>query len=299
MAKSFNNKLNDILKIVTVALCVTVTFVSIITVDNRVYNLTSRTANKDDSFVRMIDVGQGDSILLYSNGYSALIDTGPAENATDLVADLHSIGIEIIDVLILTHLHLDHTGGVTDIYDHFQVENLLLPGLSTFSEGIYSAQLAIDKMTRKGKGVYSAEDGMRFKLGEIEVEIVANYYDSDNENNRSLIIKALLDSKSFLFMADAESQTEKMLIAQNKDIDCDVLKVGHHGSSTSTIKAFLEIATPEIALISVGKKNIYNHPHNSTTALLKKFGCRIYRTDKDGSITVKVENNKIKVEKEK
>ena len=299
MAKSFNNKLNSVLKLVTVALCVTVTFVSIITVDNRVYKLTSRTANKDDSFVRMIDVGQGDSILLYSNGYSALIDTGPAENATDLVADLHSLGIEIIDVLILTHLHLDHTGGVTDIYDHFQVENLLLPGLSTFSEGIYSAQFAIDKMTRKGKGVYSAEDGMRFKLGEIEMEIVANYYDSDNENNRSLIIKALLDSKSFLFMADAESQTEKMLIAQNKDIDCDVLKVGHHGSSTSTIKAFLEIATPEIALISVGKKNIYNQPHNSTTALLKKFGCKIYRTDKDGSITLRVENNKIKVEKEK
>lgn len=299
MAKSFNNKLNSVLKLVTVALCVTVTFVSVITVDNRVYNLTSRTANKDDSFVRMIDVGQGDSILLYSNGYSALIDTGPAENANDLVADLHSLGIEIIDVLILTHLHLDHTGGVTDIYDHFQVENLLLPGLSTFSEGIYSAQLAIDKMTRKGKGVYSAEDGMRFKLGEIEVEIVANYYDSDNENNRSLIIKALLDSKSFLFMADAESQTEKMLVAQNKDIDCDVLKVGHHGSSTSTIKDFLEIATPEIALISVGKKNIYNHPHNSTTALLKKFGCKIYRTDKDGSITVRVKRGKINIETEK
>ncbi len=299
MAKSFNAKLNNILKIVTVALCVTVTFVSIIAVDNSAYNLTSRNAIQDDSYVRMIDVGQGDSILLYSNGYSALIDTGPAENSEDLIADLHSIGIDIIDVLILTHLHIDHTGGVTDLYNNFQIENLILPGLSTFSEGIYSAQFAIDKMTRNGKGVYSAKESMEFSLGEIDVKILASYYDNEIENNRSLIIKAFLKDKSFLFMGDAEAQAEKLLIKENKDLNCDILKVAHHGSSTSTIKDFLEIATPEIALISVGKNNIYNHPHRATITLLKKFDCKIYRTDKDGSITVKVVNNKIKVEKEK
>lgn len=299
MAKSFNSKLNNILKIVTVALCVAVTFVSIVAIDKGVYNLTGRSADSDDSFVRMIDVGQGDSILLYSNGYSALIDTGPAENSEDLVADLHSIGIDVIDVLILSHLHIDHTGGVTDLYDNFQIENLILPGLSTFSEGIYSAQFAIDKMTRNGKGVYSAKEGMEFSLGEIDIEIVASYFDSDNENNRSLIIKALLDGKSFLFTGDAEKETEKLLIKENKNIDCDVLKVGHHGSNSSTTKDFLKIATPEVSLISVGKGNMYRHPHSSTLKLLKSFGSEIYRTDKHGNITVRVEKGKIKIETEK
>ena len=299
MAKSFKNKLNNIVIIVTVALCVAVTIVSIISIDHSAYNFTGRNADKGDSYIRIIDVGQGDSILLYSNGYSALIDTGPSENSEDLITDLNTMGIKVIDVLILTHLHIDHTGGVSDLYDNFQVENLILPGLSTFSEGIYSAQLAIDKMTRGGKGVYSAKEGMEFSLGEIQVKIVANYFDGDNENNRSLIIKALLNGKSFLFMGDAESETEKLLIEENKDIDCDVLKVGHHGSNSSTMKDFLEIATPEIALISVGENNVYQHPHRSTITLLKKFGCKIYRTDKNGSITVRLENNKLKVEKEK
>lgn len=299
MAKSFNSKLNNILKIVTVALCVAVTFVCVIAVDKGVYDFTGRSANNDDSYVRMIDVGQGDSILLHSNGYSALIDTGPAENSEDLISDLHALGIDVIDVLILSHLHIDHTGGVTDLYNNFQIENLILPGLSTFSEGIYSAQFAIDKMTRNGKGVYSAKEGMEFSLGEIDVEIVASYFDSDNENNRSLIIKALLDGKSFLFTGDAEKKTEKLLIKENKNIDCDILKVAHHGSNSSTVKDFLESTTPEIALISVGKNNMYHHPHYATIKLLRDFDCKIYRTDKNGSITVKVVNNKIKVEKEK
>ena len=299
MAKSFNAKLNNILKIVTVALCVAVTFVCVIAVDKGVYDFTGRSANNDDSYVRMIDVGQGDSILLHSNGYSALIDTGPAENSEDLISDLHALGIDVIDVLILSHLHIDHTGGVTDLYENFQIENLILPELSTFSEGIYSAQFAIDKMTRNGKGVYSAKEGMEFSLGAIDVEIVASYFDSDNENNRSLIIKALLEGKSFLFTGDAEKKTEKLLIKENKNIDCDVLKVAHHGSNSSTVKDFLESTTPEIALISVGKNNMYHHPHYATIKLLRDFDCKIYRTDKNGSITVRVESGKINIETEK
>lgn len=299
MAKSFNAKLNNILKIVTVALCVAVTFVCVIAVDKGVYDFTGRSANNDDSYVRMIDVGQGDSILLHSNGYSALIDTGPAENSEDLISDLHALGIDVIDVLILSHLHIDHTGGVTDLYENFQIENLILPELSTFSEGIYSAQFAIDKMTRNGKGVYSAKEGMEFSLGAIDVEIVASYFDSDNENNRSLIIKAFLEGKSFLFTGDAEKKTEKLLIKENKNIDCDVLKVAHHGSNSSTVKDFLESTTPEIALISVGKNNMYHHPHYATIKLLRDFDCKIYRTDKNGSITVRVESGKINIETEK
>lgn len=299
MAKSFKRKLENILKIVTVALCVAVTVVSLIKFDKGAFDISRKLTRSAESYVRVVDVGQGDCILLHSNGYTALIDTGPAENSEQLVSNLNSSGIEIIDALILTHLHIDHTGGVTEIYDNFTVENLILPQLSTFSEGIYSASFAIDKMTRAGKGVYSAEDGMKFTIGEIEVEIIANYGDFDNENNRSLIIKAVLEGKSFLFTGDAESKTEKRLIADKKDIDCDVLKVGHHGSSTSTTKDFLEIATPEVSLISVGKGNMYRHPHSSTLKLLKSFGSEIYRTDKHGNITVRVEKGKIKIETEK
>ncbi|MBQ6847808.1 MAG: MBL fold metallo-hydrolase [Clostridia bacterium] len=292
-------KLKTLIITIAVILCVTATVLCLVFTDNILFKLRESGWDDTKDFVRVIDVGQGDSILIHSNGYSALIDTGDSENALELASSLHREGIQIIDVLIFTHLHTDHTGGVEQILKDFKVQNLILPELSTFSDGIYSAELAIDKITRSGGEVFKAVKGMTFEIGDFDVSVIAAYYDLMDDNNRSLIIKAQKDNRKFLFMGDAEAKVEKKLLADKIDIRCDVLKVGHHGSNTSTIGDFLEEANPVYAAISVGKDNIYNHPHIATLKQLEKRGIKTYRTDSSGDITFFVKNSEIEIETEK
>lgn len=297
MRKAINVK--AILKTMTVVLCITVSVFCFISVDNRLFELRQEITRSDsEDFVKIIDVGQGDSILIHSNGYSALIDTGTEDSSNDLATVLKNENIEIIDVLILTHLHTDHTGGIEHIFKNFQIDTLILPELSTYSDGIYSAEYAIDKITRSGGNLFKACEDMTFDIGDFTVTIIGTYYDILDENNRSLIIRADIDGNSFLFMGDAEGKTERRLLEDKKDISCDVLKVGHHGSNTSTIKDFLEKANPQYAAISVGKDNQYNHPHLATLKQLEKRGIKTFRTDIKGDITFNIENRKIVVDTE-
>ena len=298
MAKGKISKLNNAIKILTVILCVAVFILCLSFFENSLFSLNPSSADGED-FVKFIDVGQGDSILIRSNGYSALIDTGPVESSVQLSRALRESRVETVDVLMLSHLHLDHSGGVAQIFEDFNVENIILPELSTFSEGIYSAELAINEVTRSEGKVYKASEGMNFKLGDFNITVVDLYPNFANENNQSVIIKAEIDGKIFLFTGDAEKETENKLVAKNKDIDCDVLKVAHHGSNTSTTKDFLEKCSPDFGVISVGKDNIYNHPHRSTLEQLKNANVEIYRTDKQGDITFYINNGKFDIKTEK
>ena len=298
MAKRKFLKLNNAIKILTVILCVTVFVLCLLFFENSLFGLNS-SANDGEDFVKFIDVGQGDSILIHSNGYSALIDTGPVESSAQLSRSLRESDVETIDVLMLSHLHLDHSGGVPQIFEDFSVENIILPELSSFSEGIYSAELAINEVTRSEGQVYKASEGMNFKLGDFNITVVDLYPNFVNENNQSVIIKAEIDGKVFLFTGDAEKETESKLIDENKDIDCDVLKVAHHGSNTSTTKDFLSLCSPDFGVISVGKDNIYNHPHRSTLEQLKKANVKIYRTDKQGDITFYIKDGNFNIKTEK
>ena len=298
MAKGKFLKLNNAIKILTVILCVTVFVLCLLFFENSLFRLNTSSADGED-FVKFIDVGQGDSILIHSNGYSALIDTGPVESSVELSRSLRESNIETVDVLILSHLHLDHSGGVPQIFEDFYVENIILPELSSFSDGIYSAELAINEVTRSKGKVYKASEGMNFKLGDFDITVVDVYPNFVNENNQSVIIKAEIDGKIFLFTGDAEKETENKLVAKNKDINCDVLKVAHHGSNTSTTKDFLEKCSPDFGVISVGKDNTYNHPHRSTLEQLKKANVKIYRTDKQGDITFYIKNGKFDIKTEK
>ncbi len=298
MTKSVRCRFNNALKSATVILCVAVAVLVLISFDNRAFTL-KRGRMQNETYVKLIDVGQGDSILLYSNGYTALIDTGPTENAHRLIMNINSLKIDTIDILILTHIHTDHTGGVTKIVDSLNVDNIILPELYTFSEGIKAVEYAINALSCEGKGIYSAREGMTFNLGDFEIQILGIYKDLYIENNRSLIIKAEAQGKSFLFMGDAETDTENKLLNDQKPINYDVLKVGHHGSITSTGEDFLRAVSPEIALISLGKNNDFGHPSSVVLKRLKGVGAKTYRTDKQGSITLKIKNGEIFVETEK
>jgi len=255
--------------------------------------------DESQDFVKIIDVGQGDSILIYSNGYSALIDTGLEEAGLDVCLELEKCGIEKLDVLLLTHLDSDHTGSIASIISNFGVSNLILPELSVESEGITRAELAINAITQSKGNVFTAVSGMNFRIGEFEFTILASFPNMPDENNRSVITVAKIGDIKFLFTGDAEETVETKLLEENINLKCDVLKAGHHGSRTSSSEEFLRAVNPRYALISCGEENMYGHPHDEVLARLEEISAKVYRTDRDGDVTMYVDDGKIKVETEK
>lgn len=254
--------------------------------------------DSEQDFVRILDVGQGDSILIYSNGYSALIDTATEEYGGDICEELALCGINRLDVLALTHLDSDHSGGVNSIVANYKISNLILPELSVESEGITKAELAINAVTQCGGQIYTAVQGMNFTVGEFTVTVLAAFDKMASENNRSVIVMAEIDGKKFLLTGDMESEAEVALLKENLDLSCDVLKVAHHGSSSSSTEAFLAVASPKFAAISVGA-NSYGHPTEKVLARLSNVGAEILRTDQSGNITFNVSNGEITVTCEK
>lgn len=250
-------------------------------------------------FVKITDVGQADSILIYSNGCSAVIDVGTEDSAESILEDLDSVRIKDIDALIVTHLHTDHAGGLPELAERKAIDNLIIPELNDYAEAAAFVKTAKQTVVSSGGNAYTAVQGMNFEIGEFTVTVLAYYDDMQDENNKSIIVMAEIDGIKFLFTGDAEEKTEKALIKDGINIDCDVLKVGHHGSSSSSSEEFLNKATPEYAAISVGKNNMYSHPSRSVVEALENCGAEVLRTDSDGDVTFYVENGKIKTETEK
>lgn len=288
-----------ILALITAMVCIAVFAFVLFSHNGAAVDFLFRNSSSSEDFVKIIDVGQGDCALIKSNGYCALIDTGTVESGKDLVEALTQAQVERIDVLILSHLHNDHTGGIKDVFNTFNVDNLILPELSTHSEGIYYAEFAINEVTMAKGGVYSATAGMNFMLGEFEITILASYGAMADENDRSVVLMAEMQNKKFLFTGDIEAKSERRLLEQNINIDCDVLKVAHHGSKTSSTKDFLAVATPQFSAISLGKDNSFGHPHKKTLDKLKEIHSEILRTDICGDITFTVKNGEIHVDTEK
>ena len=141
--------------------------------------------------------------------------------------------------------------------------------------------------------------GINFQIGEFEITILSDYDGNLEENDRSVFVMAEIDNTKILFTGDAETKTENKLLEDNINIDCDILKVSHHGSNTSSSERFLSEATPDYAVISVGKGNSYSHPHTETLKSLKKCGAKILRTDNNGDITFDFTDDNIELKTEK
>ncbi len=263
------------------------------------FSITPKEFDTSQDFVRILDVGQGDSILIYSNGYSALIDTGIETYANDICEQLDGCKIKTIDVMLISHLHSDHTGGISGICERFNIDNAVLPEISVESEGLGSAELLINTVTKGGGNVYTATQGMNFKIGEFEITVLASFDKMSDENNRSLMVCAQIGNRKFIFTGDAEVKAENALLAEGLDLKCDVFKAGHHGSSTSNSEPFLKAMRPRYVAISVGKDNMYGHPHNEVLADFEALGAEIYRTDRNGDITFYINNGSIKAETER
>jgi competence protein ComEC len=245
--------------------------------------------------VSVIDVGQGDSILIQSpNGKNILIDAGDSSANQPVAAYLQTRGVSRIDLLVATHPHSDHIGGMETIIQNFTITSVYMPKVAA-STKTYADLLAA--IQNKGLQINTAKAGVSVNLdSDLNVQILApnsTYY--DDLNNYSVLIKITYGKNSFLFTGDASDSSEKEMIASGADLKADVLKVGHHGSTSACSEAFLNAVKPTYAVISVGSDNSFGHPAPSTLANLKAIGAIIYRTDLQGTIVITSDGQNIHI----
>jgi len=246
----------------------------------------------DVTTVTYLDVGQGDSTLIeLVNGEVMLIDSGEAEYA-DTVADaLTDRGISRIDYLVATHPHSDHIGSMADIIENFEIGTFYMPNVTHNSKSFEKMLEAlhennVDSIAGKAGDVIFEKDSLK---AEILSPVKSSY---DELNDYSIVIRLECGNKSFLFMGDAEKYAENLITG---NVSCDVLKLGHHGSSTSTGEGFFQKANPSYAVISCGADNSYGHPHDEIIELLVRKKVPYYRTDADGDVVIICDGENINI----
>ena len=247
---------------------------------------------RNNAFVTFIDVGQGDSSLIHlgRNKSDILIDTGGKYNydtSKDIISYLMSVGIKDIDFLILSHGDYDHMGEAINLVNNFKVEKVIF-NCGEFNE---LEQDLIKVLKKKKIKYYSCIKELNIDKNKLYFLQTKEY---DNENDNSNVIYTELDGYKFMFIGDVGVDKEKDILDRYNVNDVDVLKVGHHGSRTSSGKEFIDEINPKYSVISVGKNNRYGHPNKEVLNNLKDT--KIYRTDQDGSIMFKIKNNKLKIE---
>ena len=232
--------------------------------------------------ISYIDVGQGDSILIQQGSSNMLIDTGTNASTSSLISYLTNQNIKKINYLVLTHPHEDHIGGADVIIKGFDIGTVYMPKVTSNTKTFKDV---VSAMNSKGLKATSPNPGDTFKFGNANCTILSPINSNSKDlNTYSIVMKIVFGNNKFIFTGDAQASNEEDMINKGYDLSADVLKVGHHGSNTSTSQAFLDKVKPKYAVISVGKGNDYGHPTAVTMNRLESNGIKVFRTDENGSI---------------
>lgn len=241
--------------------------------------------------VSYIDVGQGDATLISKGDFHMLIDAGKNEQGDKVVQYLKDAGVDKLDILVGTHPDSDHIGGLDCVIDNVSVDTLYMPEAQKETK-TYKDVLA--SMKKKNLASEMPEIGKEYTYdGNVLLRFLSPAKKYSDANDNSIVVQLAYGKNRFLFMGDAEETAEKAILAAGYELECDVLKLGHHGSYTATSLEFLRKADPVYGVISCGKDNSYGHPHAETLAKLEDEDVQIYRTDRMGTVRAVSDGQKV------
>lgn len=244
-----------------------------------------------------IDVGQGDAALIRTEEGNVLIDAGTNASEEALIAYLKAEGVKELAYAVFTHPHEDHIGGADAVLEYCDVEKVILPD-ATATTKVFERMM--DAIEAEGADLIMAKPEATYRVGDLKLTVLAPIgKDYKDVNNESVVLRAAFGDTSVLFTGDAEDVSEQEMLQRyggGKPLDCDLLKVGHHGSDSSTTEAFLKAVSPKYAVISCGEGNDYGHPKQSILQRLEAEGVTYWRTDLEGSIVVVSDGEKLKKE---
>lgn len=251
--------------------------------------------------VKVLDIGQGDAILIRVAGQTVLVDTGDIEHRNKMVAYIKKEGITTIDKVIITHPHADHLGGMPGILENFKVGQIYDSG-RTGTTALYRQYLSL--VNKKKIPFTAVTPGTEIIIvNDIKLKIFApnkSFLTDPEINNSSIVAKLIYNKFSMLLTGDAEKESESLMLkSYASELKSSVLKAGHHGSNTSSSPEFLKAVGPEAAIISLAANNDYHHPHPSTLKKYEQAKLKVYRTDLDGTVSITSDGKTYNIAKEK
>lgn len=232
--------------------------------------------------VTWLDVGQGDAAVIQCGGQTMLIDGGKPEKSSYIYAWLQQHGLSYLDVIVATHVDADHIGGLSGALNYASVGTAYCPVTTGTTE---TFQSFVKYLAKRDRRITVPTAGETFALGGAQVQILGPLHSAEDSNDNSIVLKVSFGATSFLFTGDAERAEEQDLLNAGVNLQSTVLKVGHHGSDTSTSYPFLRAVAPQYAVISVGAGNSYGHPTEAVLSRLRDAGVTAFRTDMQGEIT--------------
>lgn len=244
--------------------------------------------------MHVIDVGQGDSILFLHKDCVMLVDCGPKNKATYVIEYLKQLGISKIDILVGTHAHEDHMGGMSEMIRNFEIGTLYTPDHTKDMITTKWYMDFLDAVAEKGVNWEYPKLAQKFYLGSVMIQVVSEGVKEDtNLNNQSIGLRVSFGDTDIVLAGDAEEKAERQMLFSGLDLEAEIYKVAHHGSDTSTSEDFLEEINPQYAIISVGKDNSYGHPTKSVIQRLEKKKIEVHRTDEEGNIVLSTDGNNV------
>ncbi len=246
--------------------------------------------------VHFIDVGNADATLVRTGEYELLIDAGEPGDSEEVIDYLQAQGVSELDMVIATHPDADHIGGMADVLEQYPPKTFLMSFMDDdHTPTSKSYERLLTTLDEKSIPVTEAAPGQQYTLGEAVIDILAPLEASEDTNNMSVVSRITFGEHRFLMMGDAEKEVEATLLKSRGELQADVLKVGHHGSHSSTGKEFLQKVSPAYAFIPCGADNRYGHPHNETLDTLMKQNVTIYRADTDGTVVFESDGQTLSV----
>lgn len=269
----------------------------------------SLSASDKDLRISVLNVGQADATLIQYKGKNMLIDTGEVDSRADLVKQLKERKVKDIDIIVITHPHGDHLGGMAELFKDLKIKQIYDNGQSA-NTAMYRNYLK--NIKAKNIAYKTLKKGDTFTLGDdvtftvlspgtpFTKENTQGVSESGLTNDNSIVCKMTYGQFSMMFTGDAQKEVEDKILKDYKpaDLKADVLKVGHHGSKTSSSDAFVKAVAPKAATISCAAGNQYKFPHEPTLKTLQKYNVEVYRTDRNGVITITTDGSSYSIEKE-